>query len=135
MAPHVVRLAEIDEQRFINACRHGLVHLTWNRLTVRFGRVEFRRLARLLSRSAEPPGRFRDGEMEIACSHRECRVQVGQVSLTLPLDEFHKLERAIQQAVERLDEVLDSGVWDQQEQEDAPRSILERLRQHSFSEN
>lgn len=134
MAPHVIRLAEIDERRFINACRHGVVHLTWHRVTVRLGRDEFRRLARLLSRSSEPPGRFRDGEMAVACSHQECEVELGPLSLTLSLPEFHELDQAVQEAVERLDEILDSGVWDQQE-EDAPRSILDRLRQHSFSEN
>ncbi len=134
MAPHVIRLAEIDERRFINACRHGLVHLTWHRVTVRFGRDEFRRLARLLSRSSEPPGRFRDGEMGVICSHQECEVELGPLSLTLSLAEFYALNQAAQEAVERLDEILDSGVWDQQE-EDAPRSILDRLRQHSFSDN
>ncbi len=135
MAPHVIRLAEIDERRFINACRHGLVHLTWHRATVRFSRDEFRRLARLLSRSTEPPGWFRDGDMAVTCSHQECEVQLGPVSLTLSLAEFHTLDKAVQQAVEKLDEILNSGVWDQPEPEDSPPSILDRLRQHSFSEN
>ena len=137
-APHSLRLAEIDERRFINACRHGLVHLTWNRVTVRLSRDEFRRLARLLARSTEPPGRFRDGEIEVVGTHQECVVRLGPFSLTLTLIEFYTFERAIQEAVQQLDKILDAGIWDEDRAEatgSAPRSILEHFRQHRFSEN
>jgi hypothetical protein len=135
-APHVLRLAEIDERRFITACRHGLVHLTWHRVTVRFGRDEFRRLARLLARATEPPpGWLRDGEMQVTWSHQGGDVQVGPFRLALSPDEFQAFGRVVQEAVEQLDKILDSGIWDEDASEDVPPSILERFRQHSFSDN
>ena len=91
-APHFLRLAEIDERRFINACRHGLVHLTWSRITLRFSRDEFRRLAGLLARSADtlPPSSARDGRMQVTCtSDGGCELQLGSLRLALSPDEFH----------------------------------------------
>lgn len=137
-APHFLRLAEIDERRFINACRHGLVHLTWNRITVRFNRDEFRRLAGLLARSADtlPPSSARDGRMQVSCSSDEdCELQLGPLRLVLSPNEFHEFDRVVQQALEQLDKILDAGMWDQEEAEDAPPTILEHFRRHRFSEN
>ena len=137
-APHFLRLAEIDERRFINACRHGLVHLTWSRITVRFSRDEFRRLAGLLARSADtlPPSSARDGKMQVACtSDGECELQLGSVRLALSPDEFHAFGKAVQEAVEQLDKILDAGMWDENEPEDAPPTIIEHFRRHRFSEN
>lgn len=139
-APHFVQLAEIDERRFINACRHGLVHLTWRRITVRFSRDEFRRLARLVARSVDsPPGRSRDGELEVTYSaHQDCELRFGSLSLAISPNEYLALHKAVKEAVEQLDKVLDAGMWDQpetEEPEDVPPSILERFRRHRFSEN
>ena len=140
-APHFVRLAEIDARHFINACRHGLVHLTWDRVTVRFTRDEFRRLASLLARSsASPAARLRDGELEAAChANRDCELRLGSLTLTLSLEEYHALSRAVQEAVAQLDKILDAGMWDEREADESesapPTSILERFRQHRFSEN
>ena len=140
-APHFVRLAEVDVRHFINACRHGLVHLTWDRVTVRFTRDEFRRLASLLARSsASPEVRFRDGELEAAChANQECELRLGSLKLTLSLEEYQALNRAAQEAVAQLDKILDAGMWDERgpdESEPAPpTSILERFRQHRFSDN
>jgi hypothetical protein len=139
-APHFVRLAEIDERRFINACRHGLVHLTWRRITVRFSRDEFRRLARLVARSVDsPPGWSRDGELEVSYNaHQDCELRFGSLSLAVSPKEYLALHTAVEEAVEQLDKILDAGMWDQpgtEEPEDVPPSILERFRQHRFSEN
>jgi hypothetical protein len=139
-APHFVRLAEIDERHFINACRHGLVHLTWDRVTVRFTRDEFRRLARLLARSSvSQAGPLRDGELEAACRARGgCELRLGSITLALSLEEYHALSRAAGEAVVQLDKILDAGMWDQREAgevQSAPPSILERFRQHRFSDN
>ena len=138
--PHFVRLAEIDARHFINACRHGLVHLTWDRVTVRFTRAEFRRLANLLARSsASPEVRFRAGELEAAChAHGGCELRLGSITLPLSLEEYYALSRAAGEAVAQLDKILDAGMWDQREAgevQSAPPSILERFRQHRFSEN
>ena len=137
-APHFLRLAEIDERRFINACRHGLVHLTWSRITVRFSRDEFRRLARLLARSADtlPPSSARDGRMQVTCSSdKDCELQLGSLGLALSPDEFHALGEAVQEAVEQLDTILDAGMWDEGETEDDPPTIIDHFRRHRFSKN
>ena len=139
--PHFLRLAEIDERRFINACRHGLVHLTWERVTVRLSRDEFRRLAELLARSADalPPSSLRDGSLEVSRSaHGDCVLRLGSLALSLSQEEHHALSRAATEAVEQLDKILDTGMWDEDRAdggESAPRSILEHFRQHRFSEN
>jgi hypothetical protein len=140
-APHFVRLVDIDQRHFINACRHGLVHLTWDRVTVRFTRDEFRRLARLLARSSvSQAGPLRDGELEAAChANRECELRLGSLTLTLSLEEYQALGRAAQEAVVQLDKILDAGMWDEREADATesapPTSILERFRQHRFSDN
>jgi hypothetical protein len=137
-APHFLRLAEIDERRFINACRHGLIHLTWSRITVRLSRDEFRRLAGLLARSADtlPPSSARDGRMLVTCSLDEgCELQLGSLRLALSVDDFHALDMAVQEAVEQLDKILDAGMWDEGEPEDTPPTIIEHFRRHRFSEN
>jgi hypothetical protein len=140
-APHFVQLAAMDERRFINACRHGLVHLTWDRITVRFTRDEFRRLAGLLARSMEsqPPWWRRDGEIEVTYSTpQDCSLRLGSLTLALSPNEYQALSVAVLEAVEQLDKILDAGMWNEPEAEDAddaPPSILERVRRHRFSEN
>ena len=137
-APHFLRLAEIDERRFINACRHGLVHLTWSRITIRLSRDEFRRLAGLLARSADtlPPSSARDGRMQVTCSlDGNCELQLASLRLAFSLDDFLALARGVQEAVEQLDKILDAGMWDEKEPEDAPPTIIEHFRRNRFSEN
>lgn len=137
-APHFFRLAEIDERRFINACRHGLIHLTWIRITVRLTRDEFRRLAGLLARSADtlPPGTARDGSWLVTYSEDgDCELQLGSVKLAISPQDLRALAGAVQEAVEQLDEILESGIWDREEPEEAPLTIIEHFRQHRFSEN
>ena len=137
-APHFFRLAEIDERRFINACRHGLIHLTWIRITVRLSRDEFRRLAGLLARSADalPPGTARDGSLHVTHSvDGGCELLLGPLKLAISSEEFRALAGVVQEAVEQLDEILDAGIWDREEPEEAPLTIMEHFRRHRFSEN
>lgn len=137
-APHFVRLAQIDEQRFITGCRHGLIHLTWGRITIRFSRDEFRRVANLLERAASdlPPYSLRDGGF--AATYRsddECEFRSGPVVMLLPCQEFIELTNAASEAVQRLDRILTSGAWDQTEPEGPETGFLERLRRNPFSSN
>jgi hypothetical protein len=137
-APHFFRLAEIDERRFINACRHGLIHLTWTRITVRLSRDEFRRLAGLLARSTDalPPGTVRDGSLQLTYSEEgDCELQLGPVKLAISSKDFRALDGAVREAVEQLDEILESGIWDREEPKEAPPTIIEHFRRHRFSEN
>ena len=137
-APHFLRLAEIDERRFINACRRGLIHLTWIQITVRLSRDEFRRLAGLLARSVSelPSGTVRDGSLQTTYSvDGDCELQLGSVKLALSAQDFRALAKAVREAVEQLDEILESGIWDREEPEEAPLTIIEHFRRHRFSEN
>jgi hypothetical protein len=137
-APSFMKLARIDGRRFITACRHGLVHVTWGRITLRFSQEEFRRLGGLLERAADalPPGSVRDGELRVVCRpDEECELRVGPLVLLLPPAEFQALVEAVREAVQRLDQILSSGMWDEDEADEAPPSVLEQLRRTIFSRN
>jgi len=45
---HFIPLARADEQREISVCRHGVVHLNWWNMTLRFMPRDFERLASVL---------------------------------------------------------------------------------------
>ena len=135
--PYFIRLARIDEQRFISACRHGLVHLTWARATVRFSRDEFRRLVGLLSRaaSAGPPATFHDGTFRVTSRlDAESELSAGSWVLQLSPDAWHELTGAAREALHRLDEILASGIWNG-EPEDAQSHVIEAARRVPFSKN
>jgi len=138
MTPHFLPLAQVDDQHFVTACRHGIIHLTWGRVTMRLSRDEFRRLAALLEQAADalPPISFRDGDLRITARlDEDSEFQMGSLVLLLSPARFQEFARAMQQAVERLDEILASGVWDRQEPEPPKTSFLEQLRKTSFSRN
>ena len=138
MASHFMPLAKMDDQRFIAACRHGIVHLTWGRVTARFRQDEFRRLVHLLERAmdASPPASVRDRDLRVTTRlHEDCELQMGSLVLLLPPADFQEFARVGQEAVGRLDEILASKVWDEPEEEEAPSNPLEQFRQFSFSRN
>jgi hypothetical protein len=137
-APHFMQLARIDGHRFVTACRHGLVHVTWGRVTMRLSRDEFRRLTSLLERTEDSllPSSGRHGEIQVTCrADEDCEVRVGGWILLLSPTDFQTFLKAAQQAVQRLDEILASGIWDADEAEDTQPSFLDQLRQHTFSDN
>lgn len=136
--PRFLRLAQIDDRRSITACRHGLVHLSWGRTTVRFARDEFRQLAKLLQRARanQLPATIHDGELRITAYHdRECELQIGTLVLLLAPTEFEALVQAVEEAIHNLDRILASGMWDRQEPEDAPPGPVEQIRRNPFSKN
>lgn len=137
-APNFVRLAQIDDQGFITACRHGLVHLTWGRTTTRFTREEFRRLTGLVHRTADalPPASAHDGELSVTCRlDGDCELRAGPLVLLLSPEEFQALANAVREALRRLIEILASGTWDVEEPEDDEPGFLEQLRRNPFSLN
>ncbi|MGC9336053.1 MAG: hypothetical protein ACP5JJ_18065 [Anaerolineae bacterium] len=136
--PHYVRLAQIDEQRFIAGCRHGLIHLTWRRNTIRFSHHEFRHLGNLLERTASkmPPHPLRDGEFQATFRRDDqCELRIGPLVMLLSSQEFEQLARAAREAIQRLDDILESGAWDREEPEEPTTSFLERLYRNPFSPN
>jgi len=48
--PRFTILAQLDELHFVAACRHGVVHLTWDNITLRLTLDEFKALAHLVER-------------------------------------------------------------------------------------
>ncbi len=137
-APHFVRLAQIDEQRFISACRHGLVHLTWGRATLRLLRDEFRSLVNLLERVAEdqPPSSARDGQVEVrARLDGDGELRVEAFLLLLSPEEFQQFTETAREAVTHLDRVLASGVWDSDGEEGAPSDFSDPIQRTPFSKN
>ena len=137
-APHFVRLAEIDEQRFISACRHGLVHLTWGRATVRLMQDEFRSLANLLEGLGRtpPPSSAREGQIEVSARlDGDGELRVGTLVLLLSPDELRQFATSAREAVTRLDRLLASGVWDREEEDEAPFSSGAPIQRTPFSEN
>jgi hypothetical protein len=136
--PHFVTLAQIDQEHFIGACRHGVVHLTWGRVTIRMGRDEFRRLASLLERASDslPPSTMSSGRVRVTFRQDEdSELQVSSLILLLSPTEFRDLTNATQEGVNRLDGLLSSGAWDEPEEQEAPPDPLQWLRRTSFSKN
>jgi hypothetical protein len=136
--PRFLQLVQIDDQHFITACRHGLVHLTWGRATVRFSRDEFRRLAGLLGRATDglPPTSVRDGELRVTYQPEEdCEFRMGALVLLMSPPEFREFARVAGEAIQRLDKFLASGAWDREEAEDVPLDFSEQLRRNPFSLN
>lgn len=137
-APHFVRLAQLDEHRFINACRHGLVHLTWGRMTLRLLRDEFRSLADLLEHvvQAQPPASVRDGELEVSVRlDGDGELRLGPFLLLLAPDELRQFAKTARQAVEHLDHFLASGAWDRDREDDTPSGVGHPLQRTPFSDN
>ena len=138
MTPNFIRLTQLDDQHFISACRHGLIHLTWGRVTMRLGRDEFRRLASLLEEAvtALPPISLRDRDLSVTSRlDEDCELQIGSLVLLLSPARCAELAQAAQEALGRLDRILASGVWDRDEPKEEPLGFLEQFRRIRFSRN
>lgn len=136
--PHSLRLAQIDDRHFITACRYGLVHLTWGRITARFSRDEFGRLANLLERLEEagPPASLRDGELQVTSRiDDDCELCIGPLALLMTPARLQQLAGAASEAVQRLEDLLASGLWDRDEEEDTPPGGLGESGRIPFSQN
>jgi hypothetical protein len=137
MVPYFLPLARLDDQHYITACRHGLVHLTWGRTTTRFSRAEFQKLAGLVAEALGPyPTTIRDGDLRITFSPEgDCEVQVGPLVVVLSSAEFAKFARLLPEAAQQLAKILASRVWERDEQEAGPGDLLSQLRRTLFSQN
>jgi len=136
---HFIPLARADEQREISVCRHGVVHLNWWNMTLRFMPRDFERLASVLQDGKTMVvslGPHCDGD--ICLSSRDGRgyvLTIGPVSLTLNAAEYRSLSDMAQQARQHLETVLASRAWTEPEVELQSANPLPGLRSPSFSVN
>jgi len=97
MCQHVVILAERAGYRYVSQCEHGTVHLVWDGVGFHLPAEDFIRLAD-----------------QICCTHNQiqqqddpdrggiCRLQVGKLIVSLPLDEFQPFAAMVQEALPRV---------------------------------
>jgi len=104
---HFIPLARADEQREISVCRHGVVHLNWWNMTLRFMPRDFERLASVLQ----------DGKTMVVSLGPHCD---GDICLSSRDD---------------LETVLTSRAWTEPEVELQSANPLPGLRSPSFSVN
>lgn len=122
------------------ACKHGIVHMTWRRTTMRLSRDELRQLASLLAQAADEllPATLRHGDLRVTCRlDDDCEFQMGPLVLLLPAKQFQEFATMVGTAARRMDKLLDSGVWDEKEPEETLEQpdFLERFRKPLFSRN
>jgi hypothetical protein len=142
--PHFITLAQIDRAHFITACRHGVVHLTWGRTTVRFSHSQFEKLVGLVQYVADgpPPASAHDEELWVTSRLEEdSELRVGSTVILLSPSEWQAFSRAMRSAAQHLSDVLASGAWDDpedrvdREEQQAPSNPLLQLRETRFSDN
>jgi hypothetical protein len=107
-------------------------------MTLRFSRDEFRLLVKLVGRAADErlPNTARDGALRVTCRvDEDCELRVGPLVLLLSPAEFQAFLGAAKEAMQRLDEILASGIWDKPAADESPPGILEQLQRFSFSQN
>lgn len=149
--PQFITLARVDQERFVSACPRGIVHLSWGCATVRLSHGQLRRLAIVLDRNAgsQDPVSGCDGELAIALRpDGQTQVQIAfpaasrregstaSVVLVLAPEELALLHQALREAVQRLDQLLASGVWSQEGAEsEPPDGASGQLGRFPFSDN
>lgn len=137
--PQVLRLAQLDDQHFVMACGHGLIHLTWGRATIRMSRDEFRHMGRLLEQAADedaPPAPTTDhttGMVYRADGAWELRF--GSLALILTPAELQNLLQVVRRALSQLDAFLAAGFWERKPPEDSYPHIWEETQRSPFSIN
>lgn len=94
MCQHVVILAERNDQQYVSQCEHGTVHLIWDGIGLHLPAEAFNRLAVHVMKT-----RANILEHGDSISQGHCRLCVGKLSLTLPVEDFLLM-------VEMIDEVM-----------------------------
>ncbi len=94
MCQHVVILAERSGQQFISQCEHGTVHLIWDGIGLHLPAEAFNRLTVHVMNT-----RANIMELGDSISQGHCRLCVGKVSLTLPVEEFMLMVEMIDEAM------------------------------------
>jgi len=136
--PRFTILARIDDLHFIAACPHGVAHLTWENVTLRFTLDEFKTMARLVERAmaARTPMMLTDGNLSVAWRPIDpCELQVGPTALRLSPSDFRRLAATVQEARRRLDDLTAAGAWAEPDQQESPPDPFQELKRIPFSLN
>ena len=132
--PQILRLAQLDDQHFVMACGHGLIHLTWDRATVRMSRDEFRRLGHLLERPGDDVSAGQDPSL-IHRADGTVELCLGAIAWILAPAEFQNFCRLVGFALSQLDAFLAAGFWEREAPEDSYPVIWEESQRVPFSIN
>ena len=136
--PRFTILASIDDLHFIAACPHGVAHLTWENVTLRFTLEEFKAVACLVERTiaARAPVVLTDGNLSAAWQPLDrCELRVGPAALRLPPADFRRLAATVQEARRRLDDLTAAGAWAEPDQQESPPDPFQELKRIPFSRN
>jgi hypothetical protein len=136
--PRFTILAQLDELHFVAACPHGVVHLTWDNITLRLTLDELKALAHLVERitTERTPVVMTDGNLSVAWQPLDpCELRVGTAALRLPPADFRRLAATIQEAKRRLDDLTASGTWAEPDRQESPPDPFQELKRSFFSRN
>lgn len=136
--PQILRLAQLDDQHFVMACGHGLIHLTWDRATVRMSRDEFRHLGHLLEQAVDdvPPARATSHDPSLVSrADGTLELRQGAIAWILAPAEFQDFCRLVGLALSQLDAFLAAGFWEREAPEDSYPVIWEESQRVPFSIN
>ena len=134
---HFVQLARLEETGLVTVCRHGIVHFSWHNVTVRLRTDTFQRLGALLEKGQTlmSPIPICDEELCVGIEESDYRVSVGIVELLLTPQEFLTFVRLVQQALQRLEEVVNENAWNEPQPKPMRFAALETIFPPSFSPN
>ena len=118
MCQHIVILAERNGQQYVSQCEHGTVHVIWDGIGLHLPAEAFSRLATHIMKT-----RANILELGESITHGHCRMCVGKMSLTLPLEDFLHLVDMIDEVMPQID-LTGSGHYDAQFRLAPPQKLI-----------
>lgn len=97
MCQHIVILAERNGQQYVSQCEHGTVHLIWNGVGLHLSAEAFNRLAAHIMKT-----RANIQERGDSISQGHCRMCVGKMSVTLPVEDFLHMAEMIDEVMPQI---------------------------------
>ena len=118
MCQHIVILAERNGQQYVSQCEHGTVHLIWNGIGLHLPAEAFNRLATHILKT-----RANIQERGDSISHGYCRMCIGEMSLTLPVEEFLQLVEMVDEVMPHID-LTGNGQYNPQLRMAPPQKLI-----------
>lgn len=94
MCQQVVILAERNNRQYVSQCEHGTVHLVWDGVGLHLPAEAFNRLSTQIFRTRSIL--WQRGE---STNQGHCRLSIGKLSITLPVEEFLLLVEMVEAAM------------------------------------